>query len=68
VTAKREAATDLTTAAQNGALSIPNGEPLPLDRIAKAHDRVDAGAGVARITVGGDRVERFNRRLARIAL
>ena len=44
MTAKREAATDLTTAAQNGALSIPIGEPLSLDRIAEAHDRVDAGA------------------------
>lgn len=44
MTAEREAATDLTTAAQNGALSIPIGEPLPLDRIAEAHDRVDAAA------------------------
>lgn len=42
--ARREAATALTTAAREGALSIPTGEPLPLDRIAEAHDRVDAGA------------------------
>jgi NADPH2:quinone reductase len=44
VAAKRQAAADLTTAARQGALSIPIGEPLPLDRIAEAHDRVDAGA------------------------
>ncbi len=44
VAAKREAASALTTAARDGALSIPTGEPLPLDRIAEAHDRVDAGA------------------------
>jgi NADPH:quinone reductase len=41
--AKRQAAVDLTTAAREGALSIPSGNPLPLDRIAEAHDRVDAG-------------------------
>lgn len=41
--AKRQAAVDLTTAARQGALSIPSGDPLPLDRIAEAHDRVDAG-------------------------
>src|SRR3954451_5635601 len=41
--AKRQAAVDLTTAAREGALSIPTGDPLPLDRIAEAHDRVDAG-------------------------
>jgi NADPH:quinone reductase len=41
--AKRQAAVDLTTAARERALSIPIGEPLPLDRIAEAHDRVDAG-------------------------
>jgi NADPH2:quinone reductase len=41
--AKRQAAVDLTTAAGEGALSIPSGDPLPLDRIAEAHDRVDAG-------------------------
>jgi NADPH2:quinone reductase len=42
-TAKHQAAADLTTAARESALSIPIGEPLPLDRIADAHDRVDAG-------------------------
>jgi NADPH2:quinone reductase len=41
--AKRQAAVDLTTAAREGALSIPSGDPLPLDRIAEAHERVDAG-------------------------
>jgi NADPH2:quinone reductase len=44
VAAKREAASALTTAARDGALSIAIGDPLPLDRIAEAHDRVDAGA------------------------
>jgi NADPH2:quinone reductase len=44
VDAKRAAARDLTTAARDGALTIPIGEPLPLARIAQAHDRVDAGA------------------------
>jgi NADPH2:quinone reductase len=42
--AEREAAEDLTTAARDGALSIPISDPLPLDRIAEAHDRVDVGA------------------------
>ena len=42
--AKHQAAADLTTAARQGALSIPIGDPLPLEQIAKAHDRVDAGA------------------------
>jgi NADPH2:quinone reductase len=41
--AKRQAVADLTTAASDGAFSIPIGDPLPLDRIAEAHDRVDAG-------------------------
>ena len=41
--AKREAADDLTAAAREGALSIPIGDPLPLDRIAEAHDRIDSG-------------------------
>ena len=41
--AKHQAAVDLTTAAREGALSIPSGDPVPLDRIAEAHDRVDAG-------------------------
>jgi NADPH:quinone reductase len=42
--AKREAADQLTAAAREGALSIPVSDPLPLSRIAEAHDRVDAGA------------------------
>jgi NADPH2:quinone reductase len=40
--AKTQAAEDLTAAARDGALSIPTSEPLPLHRIAEAHDRVDA--------------------------
>ena len=43
--AKQEAATDLTAAAAAGALSIAVGTPLPLGRIAQAHERVDAGVG-----------------------
>ena len=43
LTAKRDAANDLTTAASDGALSIAISDPLPLERIAEAHDRVDAG-------------------------
>src|SRR3954452_6711906 len=42
--AKHQAAADLTAAARDGSLRIPIGEPLALDRIAEAHDRVDAGA------------------------
>jgi NADPH2:quinone reductase len=41
--AKRQATIDLTTAARDGALSIPSADPLPLDDIAEAHNRVDAG-------------------------
>lgn len=41
--AKRQAAADLTAAARDGALSIPISDPLPLERVAVAHDRVDAG-------------------------
>jgi NADPH2:quinone reductase len=41
--AKRQAAADLTAAAREGALSVPVGEPLPLERAAEAHDRVEAG-------------------------
>jgi NADPH:quinone reductase len=44
VAAKQQAATDLTTAAEDGALLIPISELLPLERAAEAHDRVDAGA------------------------
>jgi hypothetical protein len=41
--ARQQAVADLTTAANEGALSIAIGEPLPLARAAEAHDRVDAG-------------------------
>jgi NADPH2:quinone reductase len=41
--AKRQAADDLTTAAQEGALSIGISEPSPLQQIAEAHERVEAG-------------------------
>jgi NADPH2:quinone reductase len=41
--AKQQAAVDLTAAAGDGALSIPIGTPLPPERAAEAHDRVDAG-------------------------
>jgi NADPH2:quinone reductase len=41
--AKRQAATDLTAAARAGALSARIADPLPLDQIASAHERVDAG-------------------------
>jgi NADPH2:quinone reductase len=40
---KQQAGVDLTAAARDGALSIPIGTPLPLERAAEAHDRVDAG-------------------------
>ena len=42
--AKGQAATDLTTAAREGRLSIPVGEPFDLTDAAKAHDAVDRGA------------------------
>jgi NADPH2:quinone reductase len=41
--AKYQAAVDLSTAAREGALSIPIGDPLQLHHIAQAHERVDAG-------------------------
>ena len=44
MTAKHQAAADLTAAARDGALRIPIDDPLPLARIAEAHDHVDAGA------------------------
>jgi NADPH:quinone reductase len=44
VESKRQAAADLTTAAQEGALSIAIADPLPLERAAESHDRVDAGS------------------------
>ncbi len=42
--AKQQAAADLTTAARDGALSIAIGPALPLEHVAEAHNRVDAGA------------------------
>jgi NADPH2:quinone reductase len=42
--AKQQAAKDLTTAAQGGALAIPIATPLPLADTAEAHDQVDAGS------------------------
>jgi NADPH:quinone reductase len=42
--AKQQAATDLTAAAREGALSIPVGARLPLEQAAQAHDHVDEGA------------------------
>ncbi|MFF4347299.1 NADPH:quinone reductase [Streptomyces sp. NPDC001530] len=48
--AKRQAARDLTAAAAAGALSVDIGTRFPLDQIARAHDRVDAG-GHGRVLV-----------------
>jgi NADPH2:quinone reductase len=45
VEAKVQAAQDLTAAARDGALSVAIGPPLPLEEVARAHDRVDAGPG-----------------------
>ena len=42
--AKGQAATDLTTAAREGRLSTPVGEPFDLSDAAQAHDAVDRGA------------------------
>jgi NADPH2:quinone reductase len=41
--AKVLAATDLTAAARDGALSVSVDATLPLEATAEAHDRVDAG-------------------------
>ncbi|GAF50257.1 hypothetical protein [Rhodococcus wratislaviensis] len=41
--AKQQAATDLTAAAADGALSIAIDEPVHLDQAARAHDLVDRG-------------------------
>jgi NADPH2:quinone reductase len=48
--AKRQAVRDLTAAAAVGALNIAIGDRYPLEDIAKAHDRVDAG-GHGRVLV-----------------
>jgi NADPH2:quinone reductase len=42
--AKRQAAQSLTAAAADGDLCVPIGEPFALERIAEAHERVEAGA------------------------
>ncbi|GHE06968.1 NADPH:quinone reductase [Klenkia taihuensis] len=34
---------DLTTAAESGAIAVPDADVLPLERVAEAHDRIDAG-------------------------
>lgn len=44
VEARRQAVVGLTAAARAGALRIPAADPLPLDRIAEAHERVEAGS------------------------
>jgi NADPH2:quinone reductase len=41
--AKQQAAADLSAAAGDRVIAVPIAEPLPLDRVADAHDRVDAG-------------------------
>ncbi|MFD3584851.1 NADPH:quinone reductase [Streptomyces sp. NPDC058683] len=48
--AKRQAARDLTAAAAVGALTVGVGDRYPLEDIAQAHDRVDAG-GRGRVLV-----------------
>ncbi|MEY9964743.1 NADPH2:quinone reductase [Streptacidiphilus sp. MAP12-16] len=50
VEAKRQAARDLTAAAAVGALTADVGDRYPLEEIAKAHERVDAG-GRGRVLV-----------------
>ena len=50
VAAKLQAANDLTSAAADGALTVPLGEAYPLEQIAAAHDQVDAG-GSGRVLV-----------------
>ena len=42
--ARADAVRELTAAAAAGALTIPVARPLPLERIAEAHDLVDAGS------------------------
>ncbi|TKA04644.1 NADPH:quinone reductase [Actinacidiphila oryziradicis] len=51
---KRQAARDLTSAAAVGALTVDIGDRYPLQNIAEAHDRVDAGTrGRVLVTVAG---------------
>ena len=40
---KRQAAADLTRAAEDGTLCISVAAPVPLAQVGQAHDRVDAG-------------------------
>jgi NADPH:quinone reductase len=49
--AKQQAATDLSAAAQAGALRIPIAPPHPLAEIAAAHDHVDKGPRNGRVLV-----------------
>jgi NADPH:quinone reductase len=52
--AKHQAAADLTSAANDGSLSIDIASRLPLDRVADAHDGVDGGGkGRVLVIVGG---------------
>jgi NADPH2:quinone reductase len=48
--ARRQAARDLTAAAAVGAVTVDIGDSYPLEDIAKAHDRIDAG-GRGRVVV-----------------
>ena len=57
--AKQQAARDLTAAAEQSALSLAIGDPVPFERTAEAHDRVDAGSR--------ERGHRRNRRVTTIA-
>jgi NADPH2:quinone reductase len=41
--AKQQAADELSTAARDRALSIDIDTPVPLERVAEAHDRLDSG-------------------------
>lgn len=49
--AKQQAARDLTASAAQGALPVRIAEPFPLERVAEAHDAVDAGATGGRVLV-----------------
>ena len=51
VEANELAAGDLTAAAAEGAVRTTIADPFPLDRIAAAHDAVDAGARAGRVLV-----------------
>jgi NADPH2:quinone reductase len=52
--AKQQAAADLTRAARDGSLFIAIDAPLPLQQVAEAHERVDAGTrGRVLLTIPG---------------